>query len=196
MRHKSFLAIMLLLVPLWSQAGSFNIGIDTIAVEQGNASLILIVDSPLDMEDANPGDGLCATAMATCTLRAAVEESNAYPGPDSITLPARTYIVSSNLPVTDDLSVVGEHKNTTIIDANGADFAFVTIPPTSDVTIESVTVQGSTQAGIDIPFGSLSLIASRVRDNSGYGVRCDSVDGIETVNILNSEISANGLDGV
>lgn len=34
--------------------------------------------------DANPGDGICATAGGECTLRAAIEEANARPGPDVI----------------------------------------------------------------------------------------------------------------
>jgi CSLREA domain-containing protein len=35
------------------------------------------VDSTGDQEDASPGTGGCATSVATCTLRAAIEESNA-----------------------------------------------------------------------------------------------------------------------
>ena len=38
-----------------------------------------------DAVDANPGDGICATAVSDrCTLRAAVMEANAKPGPDRI----------------------------------------------------------------------------------------------------------------
>jgi CSLREA domain-containing protein len=47
-------------------------GCDRGAVESVPASTV--VDSPLDAPDLVPGDGVCATATATCTLRAAIEE--------------------------------------------------------------------------------------------------------------------------
>lgn len=37
------------------------------------------VDSTGDEPDANPGNGACATAQSTCTLRAAIQESNVLP---------------------------------------------------------------------------------------------------------------------
>ena len=52
------------------------------------------VNSVTDAVDANSGDGICATAAATCTLRAAVQEANAHAGPDVVTLPAGTYALS------------------------------------------------------------------------------------------------------
>jgi CSLREA domain-containing protein len=42
------------------------------------------VDDTADMVDQTPGDGICATAAATCTLRAAIQEANALPGADTI----------------------------------------------------------------------------------------------------------------
>jgi CSLREA domain-containing protein len=54
------------------------------------------VDSTADAVDANIGDGTCATAAGTCTLRAAVQEANALGGgtaapPQVIEVPAGTY---------------------------------------------------------------------------------------------------------
>lgn len=49
------------------------------------------VNSTADAVDATPGDGVCATATATCTLRAAIMEANALAGADTITLPAGSY---------------------------------------------------------------------------------------------------------
>jgi len=37
-----------------------------------------------DGADANPGDGVCATASGNCSLRAAIQESNAIAGTDNI----------------------------------------------------------------------------------------------------------------
>lgn len=43
-----------------------------------------VVNNTGDAGDANPGDGVCATAGNVCTLRAAIEEANALAGADSI----------------------------------------------------------------------------------------------------------------
>ena len=37
-----------------------------------------------DAPDATPGDDICATAGAVCTLRAAIQEANAHAGADTI----------------------------------------------------------------------------------------------------------------
>ena len=47
-----------------------------------------VVDSTADAIDIDPGDGVCATAEAECTLRAAVMEANALAGADVIDLTA------------------------------------------------------------------------------------------------------------
>jgi len=44
-----------------------------------------VVNSTGDAGDAAPGDGVCATAGAVCTLRAAIQEANALAGADTIT---------------------------------------------------------------------------------------------------------------
>ena len=46
------------------------------------------VTSPADAVDANLGDGVCDDGTGDCTLRAAIMETNALPGPDAINLPA------------------------------------------------------------------------------------------------------------
>jgi len=49
------------------------------------------VNSTMDGVDAAPGDGTCATSAGTCTVRAAMMEANALPGPDRMVLAAQTY---------------------------------------------------------------------------------------------------------
>ena len=49
------------------------------------------VNDTTDAVDVNPGDGICATATPTCTLRAAVMEANALLGADTITVPVGLY---------------------------------------------------------------------------------------------------------
>lgn len=45
---------------------------------------VFIVNSSGDQSDSNPGDGQCQTAVGNCTLRAAIQETNALPGTDAI----------------------------------------------------------------------------------------------------------------
>ncbi|MFN8557100.1 MAG: hypothetical protein U0531_07020, partial [Dehalococcoidia bacterium] len=47
-----------------------------------------VVNSLTNDQDAAPGNGVCATAGAVCSLRAAVMEANALPGADTVTVPA------------------------------------------------------------------------------------------------------------
>ena len=42
------------------------------------------VDSTADTVDASPGNGVCDDGSGNCTLRAAIQEANALPGPDTI----------------------------------------------------------------------------------------------------------------
>jgi CSLREA domain-containing protein len=45
------------------------------------------VDMTGDAGDTNPGDGACRNSLHRCSLRAAVQESNALPGPDTMNVP-------------------------------------------------------------------------------------------------------------
>src|SRR6185369_13976777 len=90
------------------------------------------VNSTSDIHDANPGDGVCETAAGNhiCTLRAAIEEANKLSGVDTIALQANaTYLLSltstvdsqtSDLIVTDSVTITGAGPNSTVIDGNGA----------------------------------------------------------------------------
>jgi trimeric autotransporter adhesin len=44
------------------------------------------VNATHDAVDAAPGDGVCADATGACTLRAAVMETNALPGADTVSM--------------------------------------------------------------------------------------------------------------
>jgi hypothetical protein len=60
----------------------------------------LVVNSTLNGEDKTPGDGKCLTAGNVCTLRAALQESNArppYDGYDTLALPITFNIAGSGL---------------------------------------------------------------------------------------------------
>lgn len=70
------------------------------------------VNTTLDAVDAAPGNGVCATSTGACTLRAAIQETNALAGADIITLPAGTYTLTipgkdEDAAATGDLDITG-----------------------------------------------------------------------------------------
>jgi hypothetical protein len=87
-----------------------------VGLPSGHASAggSLVVTAVNEGNDATPGDGICATASAICTLRAAIQEANAHAGADTIifSLPGSGIhsisITSGPLPaITDTLTLDG-----------------------------------------------------------------------------------------
>ena len=89
----------------------------------------------LDGVDVAHGDGVCATAAATCSLRAAVQEANALVGADIIVLPAGTYpltlsgpgedaAATGDLDISEDLTIDGAGAAVTIVDGRAEDRVF------------------------------------------------------------------------
>jgi len=67
---------------------------------------VFTVDSTADVADANPGDGVCATATMQCTLRAAVQEANTLGGTNTVNVPAGMYSVATPLFTTNATNVL------------------------------------------------------------------------------------------
>ena len=159
-----------------------------------------VVDSTSDGVDVTPGDGACATLAAECTLRAAVQETNALPGPDKVTLPVGTYTMSiggsleeagatGDFDILDDLTINGLSTPATIVNGNGIDRVF-DVQAGATASIEGMTVTNGSNGGIRNT-GTLSLTRSTVSGNTtpaaGGGV--DNIEG--TVHIVDSTISDN-----
>jgi len=100
----------------------------------------LVVTSVNEGSDATPGDGLCATATGSCTLRAAMEESNAYAGASAI---------SFNLPG------VGVHSIS------------ITSGPLPVIT-ETLTIDGASQPNCNVPCIVISGASLPGPGNSGF----------------------------
>jgi CSLREA domain-containing protein len=156
-----------------------------------------VVNSTLDGVDAIPGNGICATATGVCTLRAAIQETDALPGADTINVPAGTYVLTiaganedlaatGDLDIAGDLTIAGAGAATTIIDGNGAvtgDRVFQITTGSSGlfvgVAISGVTIRGgiapSAQngGGINNSNGRLTLNNVTVTGNSA-GVSGDT----------------------
>lgn len=78
------------------------------------------VNSTEDLPDASPGNGVCAAVGGACTLRAAVEETNALPGSDTITVPAGTYPLTDRLDIEDSVQITGAGMHATVLDGQDA----------------------------------------------------------------------------
>src|SRR5438552_2553079 len=117
------------------------------------AAAMFTVNDTADAVDAAPGDGTCATAGARCTLRAAIQEANAHTGPDTIMVPAGTYLLTiagrgedaaatGDLDITDDVTTItGAGAASTILDGNGIDRIFEIANPAAVVAISSLTIR-------------------------------------------------------
>lgn len=127
------------------------------------------VDSTEDAVDAAPGDGECATEAGDCTLRAAVQEANADPDFDVVTLAPGTYdltvqgagedaAATGDLDVTEGVRIVGTAgAETTIVDADGLadDRAFDVLG--GEVAVEGLTVTNGEVVGDDQRGGAIRV---------------------------------------
>ena len=130
------------------------VAVYTAMAQQAGAALF-VVDNMQDDGDWNPGDGVCAytsTPGNRCTLRAAVQETNALAGADSILLLAGVFLrtvpgvgedaaATGDLDILDDLEIAGIGKGLTIIDAAGLDRVFE-VHHSNTVTIRDLTIRG------------------------------------------------------
>lgn len=131
-----------------------------ILVAQPVQAALFLVTDPYDSVDASPGDSICADADGHCTLRAAVQESNALNGEDIIILPAGRFTLSlpgnaehaaaaGDLDLLQSVTVRGQGPDRTIIDAGGIDRAFEAINA-GTVLIENLTIENGV-AGVNTP---------------------------------------------
>ena len=121
-----------------------------------------------DGGDATPGDGICADGGGACTFRAAIEESNAFLGTDSIEfaiLPAgaKTITPASAYPqITEPVVIDGTTQP-----------GFSTTPI---IELDGSSVPGSAD-GLSITAGSSTVRALVVNSFSFHGIRLDSGGG-------------------
>jgi len=178
---------------------------------RASALATITVNSTADATDVNPGDGICETAVDNniCTLRAAIQETNALAGADEIILPAGTYnltifgtnennAVTGDLDVTGALTITGDAAASTIIDANGIDRVFDIM--TNDFALSNTTVRGgvvnsATGGGINFLSGSLMIDSSVITDNTAVGGGGLAFLGSGQVMITNTIVSENDAGG-
>jgi CSLREA domain-containing protein len=183
------------------------------AVAEARAATFIIT-STADAVDATPGDGVCATAAATCTLRAAIQETNALIGADSITLPAGMYSLSTagagedaaatgDLDITGDLTITGATNGQTIVSAGGIDRVFDIIAPAT-ATLSRLTIQNGFANGADgsgggiRTAGTLTLTLATIKantatvDGGGLAIRSGGAAQLTNVTVTLNGASARG----
>ena len=180
------------------------------------------VNSMADTVDANPGDGLALDVSGNTSLRAAVMESNALAGDDTIQLGAGTFpltlvgdgedaAATGDLDVTDttgSLTITGAGAGSTIIDANALDDRVFHLSPLVTAAFVGVTITGghTTHGGGGIfaqhcsclSRGTLTISSTNVTGNvagSGGGVFA-STSNVTVTNSLLSENSASNSGGI
>lgn len=158
------------------------------------------VSSNTDTNDANPGDGVCADTSGNCTLRAAVQETNALSSADSINFSLSAPTVSLSLGeilITDNLTVTGN----AVINANNASRVFNIQRAGITVTLQSLTItggkSGTGQSGgcINVSQANLTVENSSVRncfsESSGGGIAA----GNGVFRLINSTLENNVASG-
>jgi CSLREA domain-containing protein len=121
------------------------------------------VNSTNDEPDASPGDGICAsTPSGACTLRAAIMEANALPGPDSISVPPGMYDLrlratpqpdtdaANDLDITSEVTITAASAGSTSIRSAGYDFLgprLLEISPAGNAQISGLTFFGADTFG-------------------------------------------------
>lgn len=174
---------------------------------------VFVVDSEGDEPDAAQGDGICATLNGACTLRAAVQESNAtivlstsvFSRSNVIILPeghfkfenvplVPTVIAEGTsdagmLSVLGSTSIRGAGARKTVIDGNDIDRVFG-VGPNAVLTVSDLTIRGATKSGI-FNQGLLTVERCLITENyagSGGGIFNTPTS---TAVILDSTISNN-----
>jgi len=181
---------------------------------QGVEARIFKVNSTDDIVDSAPGNGICATGAATCTLRAAVQEANAFPGADTIILKAKTYrrtiagtgedlAATGDLDITDSVTITGLGAAYTIIDGNHTDRVFhvtgaATVANFIGLKIQNGAVNSGTYAGAGIfNDGATTVVTScTIKNNISYAQSGGGICSLfGNLKIVSSRVTQNVIYG-
>lgn len=152
-----------------------------------------IVNSTADGPDLDTGDGICAASGVTgspCTLRAAIQQANAWPGADRIRLSDGTYRLTLNgageelgalgdLDITDDLTIDG--GLTSVIDACDPGKTSCMADRIFDI-----------HSGAQVTLSHLTIQNGAIYNDSGGGIQNTGALTLQGVNVLNNLAGFNG----
>ena len=186
------------------RTGAHGLALGLLIWTASSAAVTFTVNTTTDTNDATPGDGLCADTGGACSLRAAIEETNALPGADIVKIPAGTYLLTltgpgedasatGDLDITDDLTLSGIDAASTVIDGNNSD-RVIHIPGAATVQISKVTIQGGNPPGgctgcTNNGGGILNHGNLRIMDSTVSGNTSKLASGIDNWGSLSVEFS-------
>lgn len=168
-------------VPLWLWVAVMSFA----SVLPARAAEFIAIHTRQDAGDSNPGDGICLDANGICSLRAAVEEANALPGPDVIRLVhgfERRYatLLYRQLLVAEDLSIVGEGILATVVEGTRAERIVRVLPGATLELTDLALRKGETdRGGILLNEGIVHLLRTEI----GRGV-ADQGAGVYNEGVL------------
>ncbi len=147
---------------------------------------IFEVNTIKDKVDINPGDGICEASNGKCSLRAAIMETNALGGVNTIELRAGIYTLTldaadatgGDLDITTPVTLTGEGTDVTIIDASTL--------PTADrvIEVQNLTAGPTILTDLAITGGST--------DQNGGGVLFASQGELTNVKLSANEAGQGG----
>ncbi|MBD9393906.1 choice-of-anchor Q domain-containing protein [Acidovorax sp. ACV01] len=192
MKKQLLTALLTIAACTWAQAATFT------------------VDTETDLNDSIAGDGICGTGAAgTCSLRAAIQEANALPSADTISLPAGHYVLTrlplagNVLGIASDITIngMGASPGATIINGNG-DRIVLQVFGSSTVNLNNLAIVGgagngsSHGGGMYIGGGTTTLSQVVIQGNNAAGSTTQQGGGIyvyetATLNLIDSEVSNN-----
>src|SRR3990172_4478559 len=178
-----------------------------------------VVDMSTNFSDISPGNGICGISGGGCTLRAAIQEANAFAGADTITFNIAavgipTIALNSPLPtITEGVTIDGTTQPAGKVELDGS-----TAGPTADgiritggvSTIRGLIINGFAGDGIELTSGDGSFIVGNYIGtnsagtsavaNAAYGVRIASGSIGNTIGGTTAAdrnvISGNAFSGV
>lgn len=159
------------------------------------AAADFIVNTIEDAPDAVPGDGLCAAANGDCSLRAAVQEANAHPAANTISVADWQFVLQQELVVRTDVTMTGLGAGRTLIAGGGENRLFNVAA--GKLSLAAFALQGGQTAGDGGAIansGTASLTAVQISgshaDGSGGAIWNEG-----SLTLKNSSISGNNSDG-
>lgn len=174
---------------------------------KAQSGFVFTVSSAADSNDATPGDTICADANAQCTLRAAIDESNATAAADAIIFnlphPSVINLTLGELAVINSLDIVGPGaRRLTVQRSTVAGTSKFRIFRSSAnlvrFNIRSLTIRNGndTSGGALLVEGgsNVSLIDTAVSDShafAGGGIRVDQANLVILRSLINSNIADN-----
>jgi CSLREA domain-containing protein len=176
----------------------------------------LLVNTTNDEVDARPGNGICATANGTCSLRAAVQEANRVPGSQTIKLPAGLYTLTlppgeeggldldagGDLDLQGSVVVAGADRATVIVDGNRLSRIF-DVAPRGEAIIRGITVRNGNDlggAGLRVTTAWLNvdnvIVEANESSGRGGGIEATGLDPVLSIdNAIVRNNRALGGDG-